>query len=101
VLEHDVMVVGVVPAQLRDRAGLLGMAATLGASPCQVAASSTTGGSHRRWTLIVAKFPVAQFRRIQLRLGTVEGLICVRRPGLVGTRTDDHAAGHEPPVGSR
>lgn len=37
-LEHDVMVVGVVPAQLRDRPGLLAMAATLGANPCQVAA---------------------------------------------------------------
>jgi hypothetical protein len=38
VLEHEVMVVGVVPTQLHDRAGLLAMAATLGANPCQVAA---------------------------------------------------------------
>jgi hypothetical protein len=106
VLEHGVMVVGVVLAQLRDRAGLLGMAAMLGASRCQVAAGSTTGGSHRRWTLIAVRFPVAQFRRIQLRLGTVEGLLCVGRPGLVGsgratTLLARPRGGPRVPVGSR
>jgi hypothetical protein len=49
VLEHDVMVVGVVPAQLRDRAGLLTTAATLGAKPDRWRPGSTTGGSDRRW----------------------------------------------------
>jgi hypothetical protein len=49
VLEHDVMVVGVVPAQLRDRDGLLTTAATLGAKPDRWRPGSTTGGSDRRW----------------------------------------------------
>jgi CRP-like cAMP-binding protein len=38
VLEHDVMVVGVVPARLSDRTDLLALAAMLGANPHQLAA---------------------------------------------------------------
>ena len=49
VLEHDLVVVGVVPARLRDRADLVAMAAMLGANPYQVAARLDTGGSGRRW----------------------------------------------------
>jgi CRP-like cAMP-binding protein len=87
VLEHDVMVVGVVPAQLRDRAGLLTTAATLGANPYWVAARLDHWRFGPTVALIAAKLPVEQFRQVQPRLATVEGLICVRRPGWVGRRT--------------
>jgi hypothetical protein len=49
VLEHDLVVVGVVPARLRDRADLVAMAAMLGANPYQVRPGWITGGSDRRW----------------------------------------------------
>jgi CRP-like cAMP-binding protein len=87
VLEHDVMVVGVVPAQLRDRAGLLTTAAPLGANPSWVAARLDHWRFGPTVALIAAKLPVEQFRQVQPRLATVEGLICVRRPGWVGRRT--------------
>lgn len=87
VLEHDVMEVGVLPAQLRDRAGLLTMAATLGTNPYQVAARLDHWRFGPTVALIVAKLPVQQFRQVQPRLGTVKGLSCVRHPGLVGRRT--------------
>jgi CRP-like cAMP-binding protein len=87
VLEHDVMVVGVVPAQLRDRAGLLTTAATLGANPYRVAARLDHWRFGPTVALTAAKLPVEQFRQVQPRLATVEGLICVRHPGRVGRRT--------------
>jgi CRP-like cAMP-binding protein len=87
VLEHDVMVVGVVPAQLRDRAGLLTTAANLGANPYLVAARLDHWRFGPTVALTAAKLPVEQFRQVQPRLATVEGLICVRRPGWVGRRT--------------
>jgi hypothetical protein len=55
--EHEVMVVGVVPAQLRDRAACWPWRPRWVPVPARWRPGSTTGGRHRRWTLIAAKFP--------------------------------------------
>jgi CRP-like cAMP-binding protein len=87
VLEHDLVVVGVVPARLRDRADLVAMAAMLGANPYQVAARLDHWRFGPTVALTVAKVPVEQFRRIRPRLGIVEeGLSLERRPGRPGRR---------------
>jgi CRP-like cAMP-binding protein len=87
-LEHDIMVVGVVPARLRDRAGLLAMAARLGANPCRVAARLDHWRFGPTVALIAAKVPVEQFRQVRPRFGMVEeGLSLQRRPGRPGRRT--------------
>jgi CRP-like cAMP-binding protein len=86
-LEHDVMVVGVVPARLRDRASLLAMAATLRANPYRVAARLDQWRFGPTVALIAAEVPVEQFRQVRRRLGTIEGLSLERHPGLVGRRT--------------
>jgi CRP-like cAMP-binding protein len=57
VLEHDIMVVGVVPAGLRDAAGLLAMAARLGANPYRIAARLDHWQFGPTVALIVARFP--------------------------------------------
>jgi CRP-like cAMP-binding protein len=88
VLEHDLLVVGVVPARLRDRADLVAMAAMVGANPYQVAARLDHWRFGPTVALIVAKVPVEQFRQIRPRLGIVEeGLSLERRPGRPGRRT--------------
>jgi CRP-like cAMP-binding protein len=88
VLEHDIMVVGVVPARLRDRAGLLAMASRLGANPYRGAARLDHWRFGPTVALIVAKVPVEQFRHVRPRLGIVEeGLSLERRPGRPGRRT--------------
>ena len=77
-LEHDLVVVGVAPARLRDRADLVAMAA----NPNQVAARLDHWRFGPTVALIVAKVPVEQFRQIRPRLGIVEeGLSLERRPG--------------------
>jgi CRP-like cAMP-binding protein len=87
-LQHDVMVVGVIPARVRDRAGLLAtLCATLGVNPYRVAARLDQWRFGPTVALTAAQLPVEQFRQVQPRLATVEGLICVRHPGLVGRRT--------------
>ena len=87
-LEHDIMVVGVVPARLRDAAGLLAMAARLGANPYRVAARLDHWQFGRTVALIVAKVPVEQFRQVRSRLGIVEEELSLqRRPGRPGRRT--------------
>jgi CRP-like cAMP-binding protein len=87
VLEHGLVVVGVVPARLRDRADLVAMAAMLGANPYQVA----TKLDHWRFgptvALTVASLPVQRFRQVKPRLGAMAGLRLTRYPGQVGRRT--------------
>lgn len=81
-LEHDVMVVGVIPARVRDRARLLAtLCATLGVNPYQVAARLDQWRFGPTVALTAAQLPVEQFRQVQPRLGAVEGFIFIRRPG--------------------
>ena len=70
VLEHDLVVVGVVPARLRDRADLVAMAAMLGANPYQVADRLDHWRFGPTVALVVAKVPVEQFRQIRPRLAS-------------------------------
>ena len=87
-LQHDVMVVGVIPARVRDRAGLLAtLTATLGVNPYRVAARLDHWRFGPTVAMTAAQMPVEQFRHVQPRLATVEGFIFVRHPGRVGRRT--------------
>jgi CRP-like cAMP-binding protein len=87
VLEHDLVVVGVVPARLRDRADLVAMAAMLGANPFQVAARLDHWRFGPTVALTVASLPVQRFRQVKPRLGAMAGLRLTRYPGQVGRRT--------------
>jgi CRP-like cAMP-binding protein len=87
VLEHDLVVVGVVPARLRDRADLVAMAAMLGANPYQVAARLDHWRFGPTVALTVASLPVQRFRQVKPRLGAMAGLRLTRYPGQVGRRT--------------
>jgi CRP-like cAMP-binding protein len=87
VLEHDVMVVGVVPARLSDRTDLLAMAAILGANPHQVAARLDYWRFGSTVALIVSSLPVQRFRQVKPWLDAVTGLTLTRHPGPAGRRT--------------
>jgi len=82
VLEHDRMVVGVVPARVRDRAKLLAtLAEMLGASPERLAARLDERLAPSTAARTVAELPVARFRQVEPRLRGVEGIIATRRQG--------------------
>jgi CRP-like cAMP-binding protein len=87
VLEHDDMVVGVVPAQLRDRDELLAMAAALDANPFQVAARLDNWRFGPKVAMVVATLPAQRFLKVEPRLGEVAGLSLTRAPGPAGRRT--------------
>ena len=92
--EHDLVVVGVVPARLRDRADLVAMAAMLGANPYQVAARLDHWRFGPTVALIVAKVPVEQFRQhyVFLTPEEQEALRELVRLGAVVTAQDVPAA---------
>jgi CRP-like cAMP-binding protein len=78
-LQHDVMAVAVIPARVRDRAGLLAtLAATLGANPDRIA-SKLERAIAPTVAVTVAKLPVERFRQVEPRLRALEGLSFTRR----------------------
>jgi CRP-like cAMP-binding protein len=90
-LEHDVMVVGVVPARVHDRARLLAtLAAVLGADQERMAAKLELRRFDPAVAVTVAEIPAKQFRKVEPQLRALEGLMFTRRPGrdaLAGRRT--------------
>jgi CRP-like cAMP-binding protein len=78
-LQHDVMLVSVVPARVGNRDELLAtLADTLGTEPGELAARLDRG-IRDTIALTVAEVPVEQFQRVQPRLRSLPGLSFARR----------------------
>ena len=90
-LQHDVVLVGVVPARVRDRPEVpAALAALLGVDAWRIADRLERPRLDPRIAVTVAEVPAGQFRRVEARLRGVEGLVFTRRPGRgdqAGTRT--------------
>jgi CRP-like cAMP-binding protein len=81
-LEHDVMVVSVVPARVRDRPRVQATLATiLGVNPMRMAAKFEQWRFDPAVAVIVAEIPAKRFRKVERQLRAVEGLVFTRRPG--------------------
>jgi CRP-like cAMP-binding protein len=80
-LEHDVMVVSVVPARVDDRPRVQATLATiLGVNPMRIAGKFEQRFDPRV-AVIVAEIPAKRFRKVERQLRAVEGLVFTRRPG--------------------
>src|SRR5512132_1439354 len=80
-LEHDVMVVSVVPARVDDRPRVQATLATiLGVNPKRIAGKFEQRFDPRV-AVIVAEIPAKRFREVERQLRAVEGLVFTRRPG--------------------
>jgi CRP-like cAMP-binding protein len=80
-LEHDVMVVSVVPARVDDRPRVQATLATiLGVNPMRIAGKFEQRFDPRV-AVIVAEIPATRFREVERQLRAVEGLVFTRRPG--------------------
>jgi CRP-like cAMP-binding protein len=80
-LEHDVMVVSVVPARMRDRPRVQATLATiLGVNPKRIAGKFEQRFDPRV-AVTVAEIPAKRFREVEPQLRAVEGLVFTRRPG--------------------
>jgi CRP-like cAMP-binding protein len=80
-LEHDVMVVSVVPARVDDRPRVQAILATiLGVNPMRIAGKFEQRFDPRV-AVIVAEIPATRFREVERQLRAVEGLVFTRRPG--------------------
>jgi CRP-like cAMP-binding protein len=80
-LEHDVMVVSVVPARVDDRPRVQATLATiLGVNPMRIAGKFEQRFDPRV-AVIVAEIPGKRFREVERQLRAVEGLVFTRRPG--------------------
>jgi CRP-like cAMP-binding protein len=78
-LQHDAMLVCVVPARVRNRDELLArLADSLGGDPAQLAARLERGISDTI-AVTVAELPVEQFERVERRLHGLEGVSFARR----------------------
>jgi CRP-like cAMP-binding protein len=90
-LEHDVMVVSVVPARVHDRSRLLAaLAAVLGVNQERIAVKLEQKQFDPAVAVTVAKIPAKRFRKIEPQLRAIEGLVFTRRPAreaLEGRRT--------------
>jgi CRP-like cAMP-binding protein len=90
-LEHDVIVVSVVPARVHDRAGLIAtLAAVLGVDQGRIAAKLEQRLFDPAVALTVAKIPAKRFRKVEPQLRAVAGLMFTRRPvqdATAGRRT--------------
>jgi len=81
-LEHDVMVVSVVPARVDDRPRVQATLATiLGVNPKRIAGKFEQRLFDPRVAVIVAEIPAKRFREVERQLRAVEGLVFTRRPG--------------------
>jgi CRP-like cAMP-binding protein len=81
-LEHDVMVVSVVPARMRDRPRAQTTLATiLGVDPMRIANKFERPLLDPRVAVTVAEIPARRFRKVERQLRAVEGLMFTRRPG--------------------
>jgi CRP-like cAMP-binding protein len=81
-LEHDVMLVSVVPAHLHDRPRLAAALATvLGVDPMRIAAKFEPRQFDPSVAVIVAEIPAKRFRQVERQLRAAEGLVFTRRPG--------------------
>jgi CRP-like cAMP-binding protein len=80
-LEHDVMLVSVVPARVNHRPGVQATLATiLGVSPMRIAAKLEQRLFDPSVAVIVAEIPAKQFRKIESQLRAIDGLMFTRRP---------------------
>jgi CRP-like cAMP-binding protein len=80
-LEHDVMVVSVVPARVDDPPRVQATLATiLGVNPRRIAAKLEQRLFDPRVAVIVAEIPAKRFREVEPQLRAVEGLVFTRRP---------------------
>jgi CRP-like cAMP-binding protein len=80
-LEHDVMLVSVVPARVDDRPRVQATLATiLGVNPMRIAGKFEQRFDPRV-AVIVAEIPGKRFREVERQLRAVEGLVFTRRPG--------------------
>jgi CRP-like cAMP-binding protein len=87
-LEHDVIVVSVVPARVENRERLLAtVAAVLGVDQGRIAAKLEQRLFDPTVALTVAKIPAKRFRKVEPQLRAVAGLRFTRRPA------EDAAAG--------
>jgi len=90
-LEHDVIVVSVVPARVHDRARLIAtLAAVLGVDQGRIAAKLEQRLFDPAVALTVAKIPAKRFRKVEPQLRAVAGLMFTRRPvqdATAGRRT--------------
>jgi CRP-like cAMP-binding protein len=81
-LEHDVMIVSVVPARVDDRPRVQATLATiLGVDPRRIAAKLEQRRFDPGVAVIVAEIPAKRFREVERQLRAVEGLVFTRRPG--------------------
>ena len=81
-LEHDVMLVSVVPAHLHDRPRLAtALATVLGVDPMRIAAKFEPRQFDPSVAVIVAEIPAKRFRQVERQLRAAEGLVFTRRPG--------------------
>jgi CRP-like cAMP-binding protein len=81
-LEHDVMVVSVVPARVRDRPRVQTTLATiLGVDPMRIVNKFERPLLDPRVAVTVAEIPARRFRKVERQLRAVEGLMFTRRPG--------------------
>jgi CRP-like cAMP-binding protein len=80
-LEHDVMLVSVVPARVDDPPRVqLTLATVLGVDPRQIAAKLEQRLFDPGVAVIVAEIPVKRFRKAEPQLRAIEGLVFTRRP---------------------
>jgi CRP-like cAMP-binding protein len=80
-LEHDVIVVSVVPARVDDRPRVQATLATiLGVDPRRIAAKLEQRLFDPGVAVIVAEIPAKGFRKVEPQLRAIEGLIFTRRP---------------------
>jgi CRP-like cAMP-binding protein len=79
-LEHDVMLVSVVPARLGDPPRVQATLATiLGVNPMRIAGKFEQRFDPRV-AVIVAEIPAKQFRKVEPQLRAIEGLMFTRQP---------------------
>jgi CRP-like cAMP-binding protein len=80
-LEHDVMLVSVVPARMDDPPRVQATLATiLGVDPRQIAAKLEQRLFDPSVAVIVAEIPAKRFRKVEPQLRAIEGLVFTRRP---------------------